>query len=50
MNYYVFPSSLAEVAEYERQEKERMNAYMKKFEYEIEKVIKKEFKRVGLIR
>lgn len=49
MNYYVFPLSPKEVAEFERQEKERMDAHMKKFEQEIEEVIKKEFKRVGLI-
>lgn len=49
MNYYVIPATPQEVAEYERQEKERMDAYMEKFEREIEKVIIKEFKRVGLI-
>lgn len=49
MNYYVFPSSPEEIAEYEHQEKERMNAYIKEFECRIEKVIKQEFERVGLI-
>ena len=49
MNYYVFPSSTEEIAEYERKEKERMDAYMKEFERRIEKVIRQEFERVGLI-
>lgn len=31
MNYYVLPLSPEEIAEYERQEKERMNAYMERF-------------------
>ena len=49
MNYYIIPATPQEVAEYERKEKEWMDAYMEKFEREIEKVIKKEFERVGLI-
>lgn len=49
MNYYVFPSSPEEIAEYECQEKEKMNAFIKEFEWKIEKVIRQEFERVGLI-
>ena len=49
MNYYIFPASPEEIAEYEHQEKEKMDAYMKEFEHGIEKVIRQEFERAGLI-
>ena len=43
------PATPQEVEEYERQEKERMDAFMEEFERKIEELIQKEFKRVGLI-
>ena len=49
MNYYVMPATPQEVGEYERQEKEWMDAFMEEFERKIEELIQKEFKRVGLI-
>lgn len=49
MNYYVLPSTPEEIAEYERQEKERMDEFKAKLDKMLDEWLHSELRRVGII-